>query len=56
MTRPGSAGLAARLAGSGLPRPRQIVTVDDVAHGKPAPDPAHVRFTVGPAGITVSPA
>jgi len=31
--------LAARLAGSRLRHPEQIVTVDDVEHGKPAPDP-----------------
>jgi sugar-phosphatase len=31
--------LAARLAASRLRHPEQIVTVDDVEHGKPAPDP-----------------
>lgn len=30
---------AARLQVSGLPVPRVLVTVDDVEHGKPAPDP-----------------
>ena len=29
----------ARLAATGLPEPRVFVTADDVAHGKPAPDP-----------------
>src|SRR5688500_15091313 len=31
--------LAARLAASRLRHPEQIVTIDDVQHGKPAPDP-----------------
>ncbi|SCX41033.1 sugar-phosphatase [Klenkia marina] len=31
--------LAARLAGSGLRAPREIVCVDDIANGKPSPDP-----------------
>ncbi|SDF71326.1 sugar-phosphatase [Klenkia brasiliensis] len=31
--------LAARLAGSGLHAPREVVCVDDVANGKPSPDP-----------------
>jgi mannitol-1-/sugar-/sorbitol-6-phosphatase len=31
--------LAARLAASRLRHPEQIVTIDDVEHGKPAPDP-----------------
>jgi sugar-phosphatase len=31
--------LEARLAGSRLQRPREVVTFDDVEHGKPAPDP-----------------
>ncbi|MPQ97768.1 HAD-IA family hydrolase [Modestobacter sp. I12A-02628] len=31
--------LASRLAGSGLAAPAEIVTVDDVARGKPHPDP-----------------
>lgn len=30
---------AARLAASGLSAPKVLVTVDDVEHGKPAPDP-----------------
>ncbi len=31
--------LAARLAGSGLRPPREVVCVDDIANGKPSPDP-----------------
>lgn len=30
---------AVRIAASGIPAPAVVVTVDDVAHGKPAPDP-----------------
>ncbi|WP_369131017.1 HAD-IA family hydrolase [Modestobacter roseus] len=44
--------LAARLAGSGLPRPREIVTFDDVEHGKPAPDP----FLLGARRLGFDPA
>ncbi|HUZ35697.1 MAG TPA: HAD family hydrolase [Streptosporangiaceae bacterium] len=29
----------ARFAAGGLPRPRWLVTADDIVHGKPAPDP-----------------
>ena len=31
--------LAARIAGSGLRAPREVVCVDDIANGKPSPDP-----------------
>jgi sugar-phosphatase len=44
--------LAARLAGSQLPRPREIVTFDDVEHGKPAPDP----FLLGARRLGADPA
>jgi sugar-phosphatase len=48
--------LAARLAGSGLRTPREIVTVDDVPRGKPHPDPfllAAQRLGVDPARCLV---
>ncbi|MGY1845205.1 HAD-IA family hydrolase [Modestobacter sp. SYSU DS0875] len=44
--------LAARLSGSGLPRPREVVTFDDVQHGKPAPDP----FLLGAQRLGFDPA
>ena len=44
--------LAARLAGSRLRHPREIVTFDDVEHGKPAPDP----FLLGAQRLGVDPA
>jgi sugar-phosphatase len=44
--------LAARLAGSRLQHPRQIVTFDDVEHGKPAPDP----FLLGARRLGFDPA
>ena len=44
--------LAARLAGSRLQHPREIVTFDDVRHGKPAPDP----FLLGAERLGVDPA
>ena len=44
--------LAARLAGSRLQHPREIVTFDDVRHGKPAPDP----FLLGAQRLGVDPA
>lgn len=43
--------LAARLEGSGLRRPREIVCVDDLTNGKPAPDP----FLLGAYRIGVDP-
>jgi sugar-phosphatase len=43
---------AARLAGSRLPAPREVITFDDVAHGKPAPDP----FLLGARRLGVDPA
>jgi sugar-phosphatase len=44
--------LAARLAGSQLRSPREIVTFDDVEHGKPAPDP----FLLGARRLGFDPA
>jgi mannitol-1-/sugar-/sorbitol-6-phosphatase len=44
--------LEARLAGSQLPRPRKVVTFDDVARGKPAPDP----FLLGARRLGFDPA
>jgi mannitol-1-/sugar-/sorbitol-6-phosphatase len=44
--------LAARLAGSQLQHPREIVTFDDVEHGKPAPDP----FLLGDRRLGFDPA
>ncbi|MEU2348421.1 HAD-IA family hydrolase [Modestobacter sp. NPDC049651] len=44
--------LAARLAGSGLRHPREIVSFDDVARGKPHPDP----FLLGAQRLGVDPA
>jgi sugar-phosphatase len=44
--------LTARLAGSQLRHPREIVTFDDVEHGKPAPDP----FLLGARRLGVDPA
>jgi sugar-phosphatase len=47
---------AARLRAAGLPAPDVLVTIDDVAHGKPAPDPyleAARRLGVDPAGCLV---
>jgi sugar-phosphatase len=44
--------LAARLTGSRLQHPREIVTFDDVEHGKPAPDP----FLLGAQRLGVDPA
>ena len=44
--------LAARLAGSRLQHPREIVTFDDVAHGKPSPDP----FLLGAQRLGFDPA
>ena len=44
--------LAARLAGSRLQHPREIVTFDDVRHGKPAPDP----FLLGAQRLGFDPA
>ena len=44
--------LVSRLAGSKLPHPREIVTFDDVEHGKPAPDP----FLLGARRLGVDPA
>jgi sugar-phosphatase len=47
---------AARLAASGLIAPRVLVTVDDVEHGKPAPDPylkAAERLGFDPADCLV---
>jgi sugar-phosphatase len=43
---------AARMAASGLEAPRVLVTADDVAHGKPAPDP----FLLGAERLGVDPA
>jgi mannitol-1-/sugar-/sorbitol-6-phosphatase len=56
---------AARLAAAGVPQPPVLITADDVAHGKPAPDPyvaaarglgrdprAGVVFEDAPAGVT----
>lgn len=46
----------ARLAATGLPRPEVVVTVDDVASGKPAPDPfleAARRLGADPAACLV---
>ncbi len=43
--------LEARLAGSGLRRPREVVCVDDITNGKPAPDP----FLLGAHRIGVDP-
>ncbi len=46
----------ARLAASGLTPPAVLVTVDDVEHGKPAPDPylvAAERLGVDPAAVLV---
>jgi sugar-phosphatase len=49
----GSAPLVrARLASAGLPQPAALVTADDVAHGKPAPDP----YLAGAAALGVDPA
>lgn len=42
---------AARLGASGLPVPGVVVTVDDVARGKPAPDP----FLLGAERLDVDP-
>jgi mannitol-1-/sugar-/sorbitol-6-phosphatase len=45
-----------RLAAAGLTRPAVLVSADDVAHGKPAPDPyllAAERLGVDPAGCLV---
>jgi len=44
--------LAARPAGSRLQHPREIVTSDDVRHGKPAPDP----FLLGAQRLGFDPA
>ncbi len=44
--------LRARLAGSQLRYPREIVTFDDVEHGKPAPDP----FVLGARRLGFDPA
>jgi sugar-phosphatase len=44
--------LAARLAGSRLRAPREVVTFDDVEHGKPAPDP----FVLGARRLGFDPA
>jgi sugar-phosphatase len=47
---------AARLTASGLTPPAVLVTVDDVEHGKPAPDPylaAAERLGIDPAGVLV---
>jgi mannitol-1-/sugar-/sorbitol-6-phosphatase len=44
--------LAARLSGSRLRHPREIVTFDDVRHGKPAPDP----FLLGAERLGFDPA
>lgn len=46
----------ARLAASGLTPPAVLITVDDVEHGKPAPDPylaAAERLGVDPAAVLV---
>ena len=49
----GSAPLVhARLEAAGLPQPAALVTADDVARGKPAPDP----YLAGAAALGVDPA
>ncbi len=43
--------LTARIQGSGLRRPREVICVDDITNGKPAPDP----FLLGAHRIGVDP-
>jgi len=41
----------ARLSAAGLPCPRDVVTADDVRHGKPAPDP----YLIGAQRLGIAP-